>query len=140
MVKYLLDSANSMDLNCQDNYGNTPLHAACEDGSIDVAKVLITAGKVRFNGVESLLGWLHLFSQMARVTVLNIFSKFLQILRRPQNFDERSQLICHCQLGDFAMILWPLSTLLVWPKVSKHLLWKTILISMQIFKIQGVII
>ena len=46
MVKYLLDSANSMDLNCQDNYGNTPLHAACEDGSIDVAKVLITAGKV----------------------------------------------------------------------------------------------
>ena len=44
MVKFLLDSANSMDLNCQDNYGNTPLHAACEDGSIDVAKVLITAG------------------------------------------------------------------------------------------------
>ena len=64
MVKYLLDSANSMDLNCQDNYGNTPLHAACEDGSIDVAKVLITAGKVRFNWVESLLGWLHLFSHM----------------------------------------------------------------------------
>ena len=53
MVKYLLDSANSMDLNCQDNYGNTPLHAACEDGSIDVAKVLITAGKVRFHGVKS---------------------------------------------------------------------------------------
>ena len=56
MVKYLLDSANSMDLNCQDNYGNTPLHAACEDGSIDVAKVLITAGKVRFHGVESYRG------------------------------------------------------------------------------------
>ena len=44
MVKFLLDSANSMDLNCQDNYGNTPLHAACEDGSVDVAKVLISAG------------------------------------------------------------------------------------------------
>ena len=56
MVKYLLDSANSMDLNCQDNYGNTPLHAACEDGSIDVAKVLITAGKFRFHGVESYWG------------------------------------------------------------------------------------
>ena len=26
------NSANSMDLNMQDNYGNTPLHAACEDG------------------------------------------------------------------------------------------------------------
>ena len=44
MVKFLLNSANAMDLNMQDNYGNTPLHAACEDGSVDVAKVLIAAG------------------------------------------------------------------------------------------------
>jgi ankyrin repeat protein len=33
-----------MDLNVQDNYGNTPLHAACEEGSVDVAKILISAG------------------------------------------------------------------------------------------------
>ena len=44
MVKFLLNSANDMDINCQDNYGNTPLHAACEDGSVEVAKVLIAAG------------------------------------------------------------------------------------------------
>lgn len=44
MVKYLISSANAMDLNAQDNYGNTPLHAACENESVDVAKQLITAG------------------------------------------------------------------------------------------------
>ena len=40
----LLSSANDMDLNPQDKYGNTPLHAACEDGSVKVAKLLISAG------------------------------------------------------------------------------------------------
>ena len=44
MVKFLIANANSLDLNCQDNYGNTPLHAACEDGSVNVAKTLIVAG------------------------------------------------------------------------------------------------
>ena len=34
-----------MDLNIQDNDGNTPLHAACKNGNIDVAKALLTAGK-----------------------------------------------------------------------------------------------
>ena len=33
-----------MDLNVQDSYGNTPLHLACEDGDVEVAKVLIAAG------------------------------------------------------------------------------------------------
>ena len=40
----MIQSANAMDLNLQDNYGNTPLHAACEDGSVEVAKLLISAG------------------------------------------------------------------------------------------------
>ena len=44
MIKFLLGSANDMDLNPQDKYGNTPLHAACEDGSVKVAKLLISAG------------------------------------------------------------------------------------------------
>ena len=41
-----------MDLNVQDNDGNTPLHTACENGNIDIAKALLTAGKVCLYGVE----------------------------------------------------------------------------------------
>ena len=33
-----------MDLNPQDSFGNTPLHLACEDGEVEVAKILISAG------------------------------------------------------------------------------------------------
>ena len=44
MIKFLLSSANAMDLNPQDKYGSTPLHAACENGSVNVAKLLISAG------------------------------------------------------------------------------------------------
>ena len=43
-----------MDLNIQDNDGNTPLHTACENGNIDIAKALLTAGKVSLlQGVKS---------------------------------------------------------------------------------------
>ena len=41
-----------MDLNVQDNDGNTPLHTACENGNLDIAKALLTAGKVCLYGVE----------------------------------------------------------------------------------------
>jgi len=43
-VKYCLQNLKSMDLNVQDNDGNTPLHTACENGNIDIAKALLTAG------------------------------------------------------------------------------------------------
>jgi len=42
VVKYLL-TLELMDLNVQDNDGNTPLHIACENGNIDIAKALLTA-------------------------------------------------------------------------------------------------
>ena len=42
-----------MDLNIQDNDGNTPLHTACENGNIDIAKALLTAGKVSLQGFKS---------------------------------------------------------------------------------------
>ena len=42
-----------MDLNIQDKDGNTPLHTACENGNIDIAKALLTAGKVSLQGVKS---------------------------------------------------------------------------------------
>ena len=42
-----------MDLNVQDNDGNTPLHTACENGNIDIAKALLTAGKVCHYEVKS---------------------------------------------------------------------------------------
>ena len=32
-----------MDLNIQDNDGNTPLHTACENGDIYISKALLTA-------------------------------------------------------------------------------------------------
>jgi len=37
-------SANNVKINSVDNYGNTALHAACEEERLDVAKVLIKAG------------------------------------------------------------------------------------------------
>ena len=42
-----------MDLNIQDNDGNTPLHTACKNGNIDIAKALLIAGKVSLPGVKS---------------------------------------------------------------------------------------
>jgi len=43
VVKYCL-TLEPMDLNIQDNDGNTPLHTACENGNIEIAKALLTAG------------------------------------------------------------------------------------------------
>ena len=45
-----------MDLNIQDKNGNTPLHTACENGNIDIAKALLTAGKVGLHEVKSYWG------------------------------------------------------------------------------------
>ena len=42
-----------LDLNIQDKDGNTPLHTACENGNIDIAKALLTAGKASLQGVKS---------------------------------------------------------------------------------------
>ena len=53
VVKHYLANAKTMDLNIQDNNGNTPLHTACEKGNIDIAKALLTAGKVNLHGVKS---------------------------------------------------------------------------------------
>jgi len=43
VVMYCL-TLEPMDLNIQDNDGNTPLHTACENGDIYIAKALLTAG------------------------------------------------------------------------------------------------
>ena len=41
-----------MNLNIQDKNGNTPLHTACENGNIEIAKALLTAGKVSLQRVK----------------------------------------------------------------------------------------
>ncbi|XP_065306721.1 26S proteasome non-ATPase regulatory subunit 10-like isoform X2 [Dermacentor albipictus] len=45
IVRLFLDGyRNQLDINCTDEAGNTPLHLACEEERVDVAKMLIQAG------------------------------------------------------------------------------------------------
>ena len=46
MVKILMAS-NELDVNSVDNYKNTPLHIACEEGNPEVVKMLLNAGANR---------------------------------------------------------------------------------------------
>ena len=46
MVKLLIMS-NELDVNPVDDYKNTPLHISCEDGNIEVVKLLLDAGADR---------------------------------------------------------------------------------------------
>ena len=46
MVKLLM-TANDLDVNPTDNYKNTPLHYACEEGNPEVVKLLLHAGADR---------------------------------------------------------------------------------------------
>ena len=43
MVKILMGS-NELDVNAVDNYKNTALHIACEEGNPEVVKMLLNAG------------------------------------------------------------------------------------------------
>lgn len=43
MVKILMGS-NELDVNAMDNYKNTALHIACEEGNPEVVKMLLNAG------------------------------------------------------------------------------------------------
>ena len=46
MVKLLM-TANELDVNASDNYKNTPLHIACEEGNPEIVKMLLNAGADR---------------------------------------------------------------------------------------------
>ena len=46
MVKLLM-GANELDVNAADNYKNTALHIACEEGNPEVVKMLLNAGADR---------------------------------------------------------------------------------------------
>ena len=46
MVKILMGS-NELDVNAVDNYKNTALHIACEEGNHEVVKMLLNAGANR---------------------------------------------------------------------------------------------
>ena len=46
MVKLLMN-ANELDINAADNYKNTALHIACEEGNPEVVKLLLNAGADR---------------------------------------------------------------------------------------------
>ena len=46
MVKILM-TANELDVNPVDDYKNIPLHVACEDGNVEVVKLLLNAGADR---------------------------------------------------------------------------------------------
>ena len=43
MVKLLM-TANELDVNASDNYKNTPLHIACEEGNPEIVKMLLNSG------------------------------------------------------------------------------------------------
>ena len=53
MVKLLM-TANELDVNASDNYKNTPLHIACEEGNPEIVKMLLNAGadRSRLNNEE----------------------------------------------------------------------------------------
>jgi len=40
----LLEYSNQLEINPRDDVGNTPLHLACEDQHVEVAKLLVEAG------------------------------------------------------------------------------------------------
>ena len=44
IIKLLLEYSNMLELNAQDNEKNTALHLACEDGNVEVVKLLLEAG------------------------------------------------------------------------------------------------
>ncbi len=44
IVKLLLTYSNQLDLNAVDEVKNTALHLACEDGHVEIAKMLFMAG------------------------------------------------------------------------------------------------
>ena len=46
MVKLLMAS-NELDVNPLDDYKNTPLHISCEDGNVEIVKLLLNAGADR---------------------------------------------------------------------------------------------
>ena len=50
-MKLLLEYSNQLDLNPRDEVKNTPLHLACEDGHLEIIKLLCEAGADR--GLEN---------------------------------------------------------------------------------------
>ena len=44
VVKALIEGANHLDVNARDDWRNSPLHLACEEGQVEVVKMLFEAG------------------------------------------------------------------------------------------------
>ena len=44
VVKALIEGANHLDVNARDDWKNSPLHLACEEGQVEVVKMLFEAG------------------------------------------------------------------------------------------------
>ena len=40
-------ASNELDVNPLDDYKNTPLHISCEDGNVEIVKLLLNAGADR---------------------------------------------------------------------------------------------
>ncbi len=43
IIRLLLEYSNQLELSCLDKWGNSPLHLACEDGNVEVARLLVEA-------------------------------------------------------------------------------------------------